>query len=63
MKDKIPDDSDLPEPDFEDDSEHEFTPCSRCDGHPACEDFGCAYDLGLGRTVKKDTPAGADDWS
>lgn len=43
--------------DFEE--EHEFIPCSRCDGHPACEDFGCAYKLGLGRMVKKDP---TQDW-
>jgi len=24
-----------------------FEPCSRCDGHPACEDCGCAVTLGL----------------
>jgi hypothetical protein len=24
------------------DDEQKFTPCSSCDGHPACEDFGCA---------------------
>lgn len=42
--------------------EIEFNPCSRCDAHPACEDFGCAYDLGLGRMVKKDTAPGNDAW-
>lgn len=51
------------EDDFFDEEENEFTPCSECDGHPACEDFGCAYELGLGRMVKKDIPAGYDDWS
>lgn len=35
------------------DDDREFIPCSECDGHPACEDFGCAYELGLGRLVKK----------
>jgi hypothetical protein len=28
--------------DFDDD-EDDFEPCSRCDGHPACADFGCAF--------------------
>lgn len=51
------------EDDFFYDEESEFISCSRCDGHPACEDFGCAYELGLGRMVKKDIPAGYDDWS
>lgn len=46
----------------EDDDEIEFIPCDKCDGHPACEDFGCAYALGLSRMVKKDIPAGSDDW-
>ena len=32
--------------------ENEFIPCNSCDGHPACEDFGCAFELGLGRMVK-----------
>jgi hypothetical protein len=27
--------------------EIDFTPCARCDGHPACEDFGCALLHGL----------------
>lgn len=44
--------------DFE---EVEFTPCSKCDGHQACEDFGCAIELGLGRMVKKDFQPGSDD--
>lgn len=34
--------------------EPEFTSCSECDGHPACEDFGCAVGHGLGRMLKKD---------
>lgn len=25
----------------------EFTPCSNCDGHQACEDFGCAIAQGI----------------
>lgn len=33
----------------------EFAPCSQCDGHPACEDFGCAFQLGLGRMVGRNT--------
>jgi hypothetical protein len=48
---------------IEDDSEEvEFNPCNKCDGHAACEDFGCAYELGLGRMVKKNIPPGSDDW-
>lgn len=43
-----------PSPDFDDDDEIEFEPCSRCDGHPACEDFGCAFKLGVGHLVKTD---------
>jgi len=27
--------------------EEEFQPCSSCDGHPACEDFGCAIKAGI----------------
>lgn len=41
-----------PEPDFEDD-EDEFEECSRCDGHDACRDFGCAREHGLGDEVEK----------
>lgn len=40
----------------DDDDEYEFSPCSQCDGHPACEDHGCAYELGLGKLVKKECP-------
>jgi hypothetical protein len=42
------------DPGGEDDDETEFTPCSMCDGHPACEDFGCAYELGVGHLVEKE---------
>lgn len=45
----------IPE-DFDDDNydeEEEFIRCDRCDGHDACEDFGCAYELGCGHLVKK----------
>lgn len=38
--------------DYEDDSD-DFIPCSKCDGHDACEDFGCAIELGLERMVRK----------
>ena len=48
----------LPEPD-DDADEPEFNPCAKCDGHPACEDFGCAFELGLGKMVKKDQ---SKDW-
>lgn len=47
------------EPDDDDYEEIEFIRCSRCDGHDACEDFGCAYELGLGRLVKKEP---GNDW-
>ncbi len=50
----------LDEEDFSD--EIEFVRCAKCDGHDACEDFGCAYELGLGRMVKKDIPLGSDEW-
>jgi hypothetical protein len=36
------------------DDDNEFIPCSKCDGHPACEDFGCAYELGCGHLVEKE---------
>ncbi len=45
------------------DDEKEFNPCSKCDGHPACEDFGCAIELGLARMVKKNNPFWEDNWS
>jgi hypothetical protein len=44
------------------DYEKEFIPCAKCDGHPACEDFGCAYELGKGNMVKKDIQPGYEDW-
>lgn len=51
-------------PDWDEDLDGpEFIPCLLCDGHPACEDFGCAFELGLGRMVKKDIEPGNDDWS
>jgi hypothetical protein len=37
-----------------DDDDNEFIPCSKCDGHPACEDFGCAYELGCGHLIEKE---------
>jgi hypothetical protein len=52
-----------PDDDLFSEEEIEFIPCSRCDGHQACEDFGCAYEFGLSRMVKKDLPPGVDDWS
>ena len=52
-----------PEDDFFDENENEFVPCSKCDGHPACEDFGCAFELGLWKMVKRDPYLGnRDDW-
>jgi len=50
-----------PEDDFWQDEE-EFVPCDKCDGHPACEDFGCAILAGLGRMVRKNIEPGNDDW-
>lgn len=38
----------------ESDDEREFAPCDKCNGQQNCEDFGCAYPLGLGRMVEKD---------
>ena len=37
--------------DMSDCDEVEFQRCSSCDGHDACEDFGCAFELGLGHLV------------
>lgn len=51
---KIPNNNDLPEDDSDGLEEEEFIPCDECDGHPACEDFGCAIVLGLGHLVKKE---------
>jgi len=31
--------------------EDDFQPCSECDGHDACRDFGCAIQLGLDRSA------------
>lgn len=39
---------------YDDIDESEFNPCSRCDGHPACEETGCAFFLGLGHLVQND---------
>jgi hypothetical protein len=33
--------------------EDEFEPCSDCDGHDACRDFGCAIDAGLSHLLQK----------
>ena len=38
-------------PDYED--EDDFEPCSECDGHDACADFGCAIKSGLGHLLQK----------
>jgi hypothetical protein len=37
----------------EDDDEDDFQPCDECDGHDACEDFGCAIKAGLGHLLQK----------
>lgn len=39
--------------------EEDFIACDKCDGHDACADFGCAFELGVGHLVKKDPTA---DW-
>lgn len=39
--------------DFDED-DSEFQRCSKCDGHDACEDFGCAFKSGLGHLVEND---------
>lgn len=31
--------------DLDSDPDGDFVECSNCDGHDACRDFGCAYDL------------------
>lgn len=41
---------------FEND-EDDFQPCDKCDGHDACADFGCAFELGLGHLVKNQNPS------
>lgn len=35
-----------------DDEEDDFEPCSDCDGHDACRDFGCAIKSGLGHLLQ-----------
>lgn len=49
---KIPEQTE-PDDSFLEDQEIEFQPCAGCDGHDACEDFGCAFELGLGHMVNK----------
>lgn len=62
MKDpKYPTNDELDDPDFEYE-EKDFIACDKCDGHAACEDFGCAFELGLGRMVKKNTEPGNYNW-
>jgi len=34
------------------DVEDNFQPCSECDGHDACSDFGCAIKAGLGHMLQ-----------
>jgi len=36
----------------EGDDEDDFEPCSNCDGHDACADFGCAIKAGLGHMLQ-----------
>lgn len=45
--------SQIEDSDIDDD---DFDPCSDCDGHDACRDFGCAFKAGLGHLVKNDPP-------
>lgn len=33
--------------------EDDFKRCDECDGHDACEDFGCAIKAGLGHLLQK----------
>lgn len=41
--------------DYDDNEEYEhFEECSRCDGHDACRDYGCAFKNGCGHLVKRD---------
>lgn len=54
-QDPWPDEEDI----INDIEEDEFIPCDKCDGHDACEDFGCAFELGLGHLVNKDL---SNDW-
>ena len=42
------------DPEEDPDDEPEFERCSECDGHDACADFGCAYELGCGNLVNND---------
>jgi len=44
--------ADFDEDDYSD--EDEFIPCSRCDGHDACADYGCAFEHGLGHMVQQE---------
>jgi hypothetical protein len=37
--------------DEEEEDEEDFEPCDECDGHDACEDFGCAIKAGLGHLL------------
>lgn len=39
--------------DPDDDEDDDFDPCSECDGHDACADFGCAIKAGLGHLLQK----------
>ena len=34
------------------DDEDDFQRCGSCDGHDACEDFGCAIKAGLGHMLQ-----------
>lgn len=38
--------------DYNDDDDYDFQECYECDGHPSCEDFGCAIKAGLGHLLK-----------
>ena len=35
------------DPDYIDEDDDHFEPCSNCDGHDACQDFGCAINAGI----------------
>ena len=47
-------DNNKPVQDEDFDEEVGFTRCSNCDGHDACEDFGCAIKAGLSHLVNNE---------
>jgi hypothetical protein len=45
---------DIVRKEYNGDEDSGFVRCAECDGHDACEDFGCAIIHGLGHMVKPD---------